>query len=83
MVISQAAGRFPKWEFDTMVLGMSKSVWWIQKTPRIIKIGGFKGLRVGVTKVAHPNNRAYEYGSLVAPYRRLVVLFQIVSLLLI
>ena len=59
LVISHAAGRFPKWEFDTMVLGMSKKVWWAQKTPRIIQIGAFKGLRGG-TKVADPNNRAYQ-----------------------
>ena len=57
VVISQAAGRLPKWEFDTMALGMSKRVWWDQKAPRIIKIRTSKGLRE-VTKVAHPNNRA-------------------------
>ena len=44
-MISQAVGRFPKWEFDTMVLGMSERVWWTQKAPRIIQIGGFKELR--------------------------------------
>ena len=44
MVISHAGGRFPKWEFDTMVLGMSKRVWWTEKAPIIIKIRGFKRL---------------------------------------
>ena len=50
VVISLAVGRLVKWEFDTLVLGMSKRVWWPQKAPRIIKIGGFKGLR-GVQKL--------------------------------
>ena len=40
-----AVGRFPKWEFDTMVLNMSKRAWWTQKAPRTIKTKGFKGLR--------------------------------------
>ena len=43
--ISQAVGRLVKSEFDTLVLGMSKRVWWTQKAPRIIKIGSFKELR--------------------------------------
>ena len=47
VVISRAVDRFPKWECDTMVLGMSKRVWWAQKAPRIIEIGGFEGLRGG------------------------------------
>ena len=61
MVISRAVGRVPKWEFGTMVVGMSKRVWYIQKAPRIIKIRCFKGLRE-VTKVEHPNNRALLIG---------------------
>ena len=72
MVISPAVGCLVKWEFDTLVLGMSKRVWWTQKGPRIIKIESFKGLRGRVTKVGHPNNRAIliglPSGSLVAPY---------------
>ena len=36
VVISRAVGRFPKWELDTMVLSMSKTVWRIQKAPRIV-----------------------------------------------
>ena len=47
VVVSQAVGRFPKLFFDTMVLSMSKKVWWAQKAPIIIKIGGFDGLRGG------------------------------------
>ena len=70
MVISLAVGRFPKWEFDTMVLGMSVRGWWTQKGPRIIKIIGFKGLGE-FAKVERPNNRALLLGlpsdSLVAP----------------
>ena len=61
MIISRAVGRLVKWEFDTLVLGMSKRVWWTQEAPRIIKIRGFKGLG-GVTKVGHPNNRALLIG---------------------
>ena len=53
--ISLAVGRFPEWEFETMLLGMSKRVWWVQKAPRIIQIMGFKGLR-GVIKLEHPIN---------------------------
>ena len=41
VVISQAVGRLVKWEFDALVLGRSKMVWWAQKAPGIIKIGGF------------------------------------------
>ena len=43
VVISLAVGRFPKWEFDTMVLGISKRVWWVQKASRIIKTMVLKG----------------------------------------
>ena len=45
VVISRAVGGFPKWETDTMVLGMSKRVWWTQKASRIIKMASFKGSR--------------------------------------
>ena len=58
VVIPLGVGRLVKWESDTLVLGMSKRIWWTQKPPRIIEIGGFKRLR-GVTKIAHPDNRAY------------------------
>ena len=61
MSVSLAVGRFPEWKFDTMVPGMSKTVWWTQKAPRIIKIKGFKGLG-RVTKVEHRNNRALLIG---------------------
>ena len=45
VLTSQAVGRFPKREFDTMVLGMSKRVWLAQKATRIVKIGSVLGLR--------------------------------------
>ena len=47
VVISQAVGRFPKWEFDTIVLGMSQRVWYTQKALKLIKIRAFKGLMEG------------------------------------
>ena len=40
-----------------MVVGMSKRVWYAQKTLRIIKIKSFKGMR-GITKVEHHHNMA-------------------------
>ena len=57
VVISLAVGGFLKWEFDTMVLSMSKRVSRTPKAPRFIKIEGLKELR-RVTKVEHPSNRA-------------------------
>ena len=38
MAITQAAERFQKWEFDTMVLSMSQQAWYSQKATIIIKI---------------------------------------------
>ena len=45
MAITRAAGRFPRWEFDTMLLSMSQWARHTQKAPKIIQIISFKGSR--------------------------------------
>ena len=45
--ISRAVGCLQKWEFDTMVLSMSRRARYTQNAPKLIKIRGSKGLRAG------------------------------------